>query len=288
MKRNWIPEPDEFFIGYLPEAPEKTSAFLRWVLIVVGSLIVIMTLVLVNSQQRFSPAQFDYGNYTIVEGHLFNYPVPHLKIYEGSDTAGNAIYQTLLLVGFGKAGGNKTLANFESKLGILEGKFVKISGELIHGHGKALLQLSVDRIPEILEQRITFKKTVLSDEGMASPIKGEIIDPKCFFGVMKPGEGKPHRSCAIRCISGGIPPVFHAAERSDYFLVLDEHFKPVNQYVLDLVGDNIELQGKIIQWDDWKILLVDSKNLKDQAINGRLMRNLATMEMGITLCESNE
>jgi hypothetical protein len=288
MKRKWNFEPDEFFIGYLPEVPQKTAAFLRWVLIVVGLVIVMISVVLVTSQQSFSPAQFDYGNYTTVEGHIFSYPVPHLKIYEGSDTTGNLIYQTLLLVGFGKAGGNKTLAKFESKLGTLEGKFVKISGELIRGHGKALLQLSVDRIPEILELRIPYKKTVLNDEGMVYGIKGEIVDPKCFFGVMKPGEGKPHRSCAIRCISGGIPPVFHAAERSDYFLVLDERFQPVNQYVLDLVGDDIELQGKVVQWDDWKILLVDSKNLKDQAVNSRLTRNLATMEIGITLCESNE
>ena len=28
----------------------------------------------------------------------------------------------------------------------------------------------------------------------------------CFLGVMKPGRSKPHRACAVRCISGGIPP----------------------------------------------------------------------------------
>ena len=38
-------------------------------------------------------------------------------------------------------------------------------------------------------------------------LKGEIYDPKCAFGAMKPGFGKPHRSCAIRCISGGVPPI---------------------------------------------------------------------------------
>jgi len=25
-------------------------------------------------------------------------------------------------------------------------------------------------------------------------LQGEIIDPKCYFGVMKPGKGKIHRS----------------------------------------------------------------------------------------------
>ena len=45
-------------------------------------------------------------------------------------------------------------------------------------------------------------------------VKGEIVDPKCFFGVMKPGEGKPHKDCAIRCILGGIPPVLKVTDES--------------------------------------------------------------------------
>jgi hypothetical protein len=36
---------------------------------------------------------------------------------------------------------------------------------------------------------------------------GEIVDSKCYLGVMNPGALIPHRACAIRCISGGIPPV---------------------------------------------------------------------------------
>ena len=36
-------------------------------------------------------------------------------------------------------------------------------------------------------------------------LKGEIIDPKCYLGAMKPGGGKTHKACAMRCIAGGIP-----------------------------------------------------------------------------------
>ena len=39
-------------------------------------------------------------------------------------------------------------------------------------------------------------------------LTGEIVDSKCYFGVMNPGGGKVHRDCAARCISGGIPPAF--------------------------------------------------------------------------------
>lgn len=42
---------------------------------------------------------------------------------------------------------------------------------------------------------------------------------------MKPGEGKAHRACAIRCIAGGIPPVSTTIEA-----IARE--KKVNEYVL--------------------------------------------------------
>ena len=38
----------------------------------------------------------------------------------------------------------------------------------------------------------------------AVTLTGEIVDSKCFLGVMNPGNLKPHKACAIRCISGGI------------------------------------------------------------------------------------
>lgn len=288
MKNKWIPEPDEFFIGYLPEAPEKTSSFLRGMLIGLGTVVVIISLLLVNNQGDFSVASFEYGIYTTLEGHVFNHPVPHLKVSDGLNSSGQPIYQTVLLVGFGKAGADKTLNEFESRLGALEGKLVRISGERIHGYGKSLLQVSKDRVPEVLNEGDGFRSPIrLSEVNATTHVTGEIVDPKCFFGVMKPGEGKPHRSCAIRCIAGGIPPVFHATGDANFYLLLDENFQPVNDRVLDVVGDNIELAGKVIQWDDWKILLIDKEELQAQSVTGKLMRNLAMMNEGMTQCATN-
>jgi hypothetical protein len=42
--------------------------------------------------------------------------------------------------------------------------------------------------------------------------RGEIADGKCYLGVMVPGEGKTHRDCAARCLSGGTPPLFVLAD----------------------------------------------------------------------------
>lgn len=35
---------------------------------------------------------------------------------------------------------------------------------------------------------------------------GELVDTKCYFGVMRPATGKVHRACAVRCLDGGVPP----------------------------------------------------------------------------------
>ena len=37
-------------------------------------------------------------------------------------------------------------------------------------------------------------------------VSGEIVDSKCFLGVMVPGAGKTHKECASLCLRGGIPP----------------------------------------------------------------------------------
>jgi hypothetical protein len=37
-------------------------------------------------------------------------------------------------------------------------------------------------------------------------LTGELVDSKCFLGVMRPAVGKVHRGCAIRCLAGGVPP----------------------------------------------------------------------------------
>jgi hypothetical protein len=44
-------------------------------------------------------------------------------------------------------------------------------------------------------------------------LTGEIVDSKCFLGVMVPGAGKTHKDCASLCLRGGIPPALHVQDR---------------------------------------------------------------------------
>ncbi|NOS56091.1 MAG: hypothetical protein HOP37_07525 [Cyclobacteriaceae bacterium] len=266
---------EEFFVGYLNDVPVLTKRFLKKTALCLLGIILIVATVLSLNQKPFSNSNFDYGIVSTLEGHLFLKPFPHLRLV---NTTTN---ESCLLVGFGKAGAEKTLNEFEVKLGHLSGKRIRLKGQLIHGNGKRLLQISANDFPELLNE---FKEETPT-ESVAEKItthEGEIVDPKCFFGVMKPGEGKPHRACAIRCISGGIPPVLHSA--TEDYLLFDENRQPVNREVVSLVGDVVTLKGRIVTIYNWKILLLNTDDLKRQARAVQQTRTFTLMQENITLC----
>src|SRR5688572_29767891 len=102
MKDLSTPDTDEFYIGYLPKAPKKTgSATMRAILILFVAMIGI-TIITSVEQREFSSANFEYGVVTSVDGYLFTKPVPHLQVPLGKDISNHELYQTVLLVGFGK------------------------------------------------------------------------------------------------------------------------------------------------------------------------------------------
>lgn len=51
-------------------------------------------------------------------------------------------------------------------------------------------------------------------------LDGELVDSKCYLGTMKPGDGKTHKSCAILCLRGGIPPLFVSKAAAQYATTL--------------------------------------------------------------------
>jgi len=91
------------------------------------------------------------------------------------------------------------------------------------------------------------------------------VDSKCFLGVMNPGQLAPHRACAIRCISGGCPPVLLVRrERGPplYLLLVSAGGASVNKQVLDLVAEPVEITGEIEQQGDLLILRADPRTYR--------------------------
>jgi hypothetical protein len=91
-------------------------------------------------------------------------------------------------------------------------------------------------------------------------LAGEIVDSKCYLGVMNPGHTKPHRECASLCIRGGIPPLFivrDAAGRKLALWLLSERGQPVNEQVLDFVAEPVEIAGQVSRNGDQLYLRAD-------------------------------
>jgi hypothetical protein len=258
---------NEFYIGWMPEAPNGFAKQMRVVVIVLAGLVVLGGVALSLRQKMFSTATFEYGQLTEVTGIYQKFPVSSLKVATVKDPFGRVSYITMPLTGYGKFGAEGVIAEIETEKGItLDEKEVTLKGTLIYHDGKALLQ--VDKNDNPLVKFVSVDKQQPSHEitelGNVQ-LTGEILDPKCYFGVMKPGSGKPHRDCAIRCIEGGMSPVFVVRSEqgeSDYYLLLDKSGKKMNHELKDHIGEPVSLDAKAVQYDDWKILYVDNTSIK--------------------------
>ncbi|MGB1242215.1 MAG: hypothetical protein ACPG49_06820 [Chitinophagales bacterium] len=254
---------DDFYIGWQPKSPRSYAKTMKLFIAMLFVLVPLSAFLLVSSQNKFSTSNFEFGKTTEIEGVLVKKPVPMLKLKGGATFDGKIVYQSILLVAFGKRGAKGDILAMENKEGDLEGKTVRLKGTLIYGDGKTLLELTEGK-DALLEVK-RGEAFVLNEEEKygAKTLQGEIIDPKCYFGVMKPGEGKIHRSCAIRCISGGIPPVLRMQDEEgsySYSLLLGSKGENINQEVLDYVASPIEVSGELSKVDDWLLLRVDFDN----------------------------
>jgi hypothetical protein len=278
--KKWWSDPSEFYIGYLPKAPASIASGITRIIISMILLAICLATLVAWHQKRFSPATFEYGTRTELEGYIYSLPIPHIVVPIGKNINDKDLYQSVLLVGFGKSGANKTLNGLLTDKERF-GQKVILDGTLIYGNGKALLQIDEESTVKVLNDRMMQMIKFPLEEKLI--LTGEILDPKCYFGVMKPGEGKAHRSCAVRCIAGGIPPVF-TSESLEYYLLMDENNEPLNEQVINVVGDHITLEGHTMVWNDWKILKVNSKFLDELVAYKKSEQNLMAFQKGMTQC----
>ena len=86
------------------------------------------------------------------------------------------------------------------------------------------------------------------------------MDSKCYLGVMNPGQLTTHRGCAIRCISGGIPPVLLVRQTNGpalYFLLVSRDGKPMNKQVLNMVAEPVQITGEVERQGELLIVRAD-------------------------------
>ncbi len=246
MKKN-----DEFYIGYVDEVGLRTKKVLKQfvlfgvlVLLIVASLFAFFQRPAVNSS-------FDFGNPTTVTGVYHESPYPMLRVHLAQDE-----FKEIVLLGFGKSGAHPFLEEVGKDVKDLSGKELTIEGQLIYYNGKTLLEIDDSQKIAISGDGKVGNSKVLGNK----TIEGEIIDPKCYFGVMKPGYGKIHRSCAALCIAGGIPPVLVSKgenNRETYFLLTDLKGNPIHKDIIPYIGQPLRLNGDVEVVGDWKLMKVD-------------------------------
>jgi hypothetical protein len=246
-------ENKEFYVSYIDDSlgPKSKKVIKRFSIAAI-TVIIIGALLFSYSQKPFKNSTFELTSATKITGVFHENPYPMLRVEVANNT-----FKNILLLGFGKSSANPFLAKLQNEVKDLNGKTLSIEGNLIYYNGKTLIQITDDE-KVVLES--TSKTTTPIHQLLSKmTLQGEIVDPKCYFGVMKPGKGKIHRSCAVRCISGGIPPVLATTDKnnmSQYFLITDLKGNPINDDILPYIGKPSKITGIVEKMEDWYILKI--------------------------------
>jgi hypothetical protein len=244
---------NDFYVGYLPKAPTVLARFLRKVILVLGLLAVTAALVLVLGQMPFASSAFEYGKLRSFEGVVETKPFPVLLVARPGEVGQQDKYSRYLLVAPGKHGADDLVA-------IFDGKQVRLQGQLIYREGGTMVEITPGSIAVI--DTAPAVQPLTRDLG-AVTVTGEIVDSKCYLGVMNPGQGKVHRDCAARCLSGGIPPIFVTTDGHEQLLLVGLDGRAVGRDALrEFIAEPIQIQGELLETGSTQLLRVDLTALR--------------------------
>jgi len=256
---------EEFYIGWMDKAPLSFAKHIKKVLLAVLAIVIAAAVMLAVSQKKFSTGNFEFGTLTEVKGFYFSQPVPCIKVVAGKNLFGNNVYQTIPLLGFGKMGAAAAISSIEKEKNTsLNQREITLKGTLLYNDGKLFMQVDNNDQPLVHIGNVAGAALLPAQENLGMvQLRGEIVDPKCYFGVMKPGQGKPHKDCAIRCILGGISPVLRVSNNAgeiNYYLIVGANGEKMNQAVKDFVAEPVTINARAVKYDDWIVLYVNPEN----------------------------
>lgn len=239
-------EREDFYIGYLPHAPRRLGRLIRNVCIALLGVAVLVASALVFGLQKLPLSVFEFGQVQEFEGYIQAKPYPTLLVKNGDSLA------QYLLVAEGKHGAD--VIGFD-------GKNVKLKGTRIYRDGLTMIEVVAGSLQSVGAATANIPT---SDLGQFTLV-GEIVDSKCYLGVMNPGETKVHRECAVRCISGGVPPMLiarNAAGNEVALQLISASGAPVNAEVLDIVAEPVEITGQVVRTGEQLLLKADPKTYR--------------------------
>lgn len=227
----------EFYVGYQAQAPPTVARWVRGMvaLLVLGALGV--AALAATGQAPFPPKVFEWGQTRTLVGWCEPGPPARLRVRRPGQVAVADAWSVYPLVGVGKRG----------VLGLPAG-MVELEGTLIHREGQTMVEVVAGSARALRTDAPD--RPGIEDRGRHTLV-GEIVDSKCFLGVMAPGSTKPHRACAARCLSGGIPPVLLVRDtggRAVYLFLEGPDGRPLPpEAVLPHVAEPVEVTGVLLR-----------------------------------------
>ena len=246
-------QPDEFYIGWEAKAAAGIGKTVRKAVVVVLTLALLVPVAFAVSQRMIGASVFEWGTHKAFSGILQAQPYPHLLVPRPGNADGLPRFSTYYLVAPWKFGlDHEAIAS-------LDGKSVMLKGTLIYRGNQTMIETKPEWIQAAEKPSATTPPPQSMSLGTQTLI-GEIVDSKCVLGVMNPGQLTPHRACAIRCISGGVPPVLLVRQKDGpaiYLSLVSADGKPVNKQILNFVAEPVEITGDVERQGELLILRAD-------------------------------
>lgn len=253
-------ERDPFYVGYLP-LPKSIKRFIvPWL---VGNLVLALGIAAVIASQHREPGDgvWETSKPITLHGWIEIDPYVILKTNE----------QAYILVEQGKVG-----AGDRVKAAHVHAGWAKVTGYLVRRDGRHVLELDGSRSKPIVQVSEPpphiggIHDDVFDPEAPAADLgthtlRGEIVDPKCYLGVMQPGDGKTHKVCATLCIKGGIPPMLLVRDKTGdtaAYLLTDAEGKAFPESHHEYIADPIEITGLVLRDGDLLILRADLDSIR--------------------------
>jgi hypothetical protein len=240
----------DFFVGYNWPVDPDLWRFVRRAAVGLGVGVVGLSGVLAVGHRPLDGGAFEFGNVTEHAGTIVEHPVPMLRRDGG---------RWPLLVGMGKHGAEASIRGRDGEKVVLRATRISRGDlEMLELAGAAGLKPRLHT--ESSRDRHTVRDVAAGLQPRTTPVTlvGEIVDSKCFLGVMVPGAGTTHRGCAALCLRGGIPAALHVREAdgtSTVYLIVGS--SATHDRAVQWAGETVEMTGTLTRQGGWPVLTTE-------------------------------
>ena len=249
----------DLFVGYNWPVQPDLWRFVKRAALGIGVGVVGLSGALAVGHRPLEGGTFDFGQVTEHHGTLVEHPVPMLRRADGRSP-------WPLLVALGKHGADAIVQG-------LDGQEVTLRATRIARGGFEMLELvESDRAGLKSRPHKSLDGAGRRDAEDGGPVRaglqsrptrathrGEIVDSKCFLGVMVPGEGTTHRACAALCLRGGIPTALHVRQADGGSLLhLITGSAATRERSVLWAGESVEMAGTVTLQGGWQVLTTES------------------------------